>query len=204
MSNIAISLVLFCALLFKLCFLFSHSLVFMLTIAFLPSTQRWWECTANSRNKIARESLAICLSEEPRAFLWVCPLYFAPLGDRAVIACLRIITREDSQRSPAPQSAALRRAPQPQCSATEEWRTGGRRIEEQRKRETDWVVIKGLFFLPTGEHLHSSHLLRRDCATVCAFMYAHTLMLACFISERMASAACAFPQWIPDSACEGV
>lgn len=81
---------------------------------------------------------------------------------------------------------------------------GGGGTEEQRKRESDWVVIKGLFFLPTGEHLHSSHLLRRDCATVCAFMYAHTLTLACFISERLASAVSAFPQRIPDSACEGV
>lgn len=199
MSNIAILLVLFSALLFKLCFLCSHSLVFMLTIAFLPSSQRWWEWAANSRNKIARESFAIRLSEEPKAFLWVCPLYFASLGDWAVIACLRIITREDSPRSPAPQSPALRQAPQPQCSATEEWRMGG---EEQRKRDTDWVVIKGLFFLLTEEHLHSSHLLRRDCATVCVF--AHTLTPACFISERPASAACAFPQRSSESACESV
>lgn len=116
----------------------------------------------------ARESRPIRLSEEPRPFfLWVCPLYFAPLRDWAVIACLRIITREDSRRSSAPQSAALRRAPQPQRSATEEWRAVGRRErnvgrEERRKREADWVVIKGLFFLPTGEHLHSSHLLRGD------------------------------------------
>ena len=48
--------------------------------------------------------------------------------------------------------------------------------EEQRKRETDWVVIKGLFFLPTEEHLHSSHLLRGDRAAVCVFvcLCAHT------------------------------
>lgn len=42
--------------------------------------------------------------------------------------------------------------------------------EEQRKSETDWMVIKGLFFLPTEEHLHRSHLLRRDCAAVCVFV----------------------------------
>lgn len=54
-------------------------------------------------------------------------------------------------------------------------RSGGRgEGEEQRKRETDWVVIKGLFFLPTEEHLHSSHLLRRDCAAVCVFVCTHT------------------------------
>lgn len=84
-------------------------------------------------------------------------------------------------------------------------RSGGRgEGEEQRKRETDWVVIKGLFFLPTEEHLHSSHLLRRDCAAVCVFVCAHTLTLACFISESLASAACASPQWISDSVCESV
>lgn len=44
--------------------------------------------------------------------------------------------------------------------------------EEQRMGETDWVVIKGLFFLPTEEHLHGSHLLRRDCAAVCVFVCA--------------------------------
>lgn len=47
----------------------------------------------------------------------------------------------------------------------------------------------GLFFLPTEEHLHSSHLLRRDCVyCVC------THMLAYFMCERLASAACVFPQ----------
>lgn len=76
--------------------------------------------------------------------------------------------------------------------------------EEQKKRETDWVVIKGLFFLPTEKHLHSSHLLRRDCAAVCVFACAHTLTPAHFFSERLASTACAFPQWISDSACESV
>ena len=50
--------------------------------------------------------------------------------------------------------------------------------------ETDWVVIKGLFFLPTEEHLHSSHLLRRDCATVCALVCVHTLALLRFICEK--------------------
>ncbi len=63
--------------------------------------------------------------------------------------------------------------------------------EEQRKRETDWVVIKGLFFLLTEEHLHSSHLLRRDCAAVCVFMYVHTITKAGSNSESLASA---FPQ----------
>lgn len=138
MSNIAILLVLFSALLFKLCFLFSRLLVFMLTISFLPSSQRWWECTANSRNKIARESFAIRLSEEPRAFLWVCPLYFAPLGDSAVIACLRIITREDSRRSPAPQSPALRQASAAtavQCDGGVEDGGGGKGTEEERDRQ---------------------------------------------------------------------
>ena len=64
--------------------------------------------------------------------------------------------------------------------------------EEQRKRETDWVVIKGLFFLPTEEHLHSSHLLRWDCAAVCVFVCVRTLTQVCCITERLASAACAF------------
>lgn len=157
MSNIAILPALFPALLFKLCFLFSHLLVFMLPVTFLPSSEPWWEHVTNTRNKIARESFAIRSSEEPRAFLWVCPLYFSPLGDWAVIACLRIITRKDSWKSSAPQSPALRQAPQPQCSATEQEDEG--EGEEQRKRGIDWVVIKGLFFLPSEEHLHSSHLL---------------------------------------------
>lgn len=136
MSNIAVLLVLFSVLLFKLCFLFSRSLVFVLTIALLPSSQRWWECAANPRNKIAQESFAIRLSEEPRAFLWVCPLYFAPLRDSTLIACLRIITREESRRSPAPQSPALRQAPQPQRSATEgvEDEGGGGGTEEEGDR----------------------------------------------------------------------
>lgn len=138
MSNIAILPALFSVLLFKLCFLFSHLLVFMLTIAFLPSSLRWWEHVTNSRNKIARESFAIRLSEEPRAFLWVCPLYFSPLGDWAVIACLRIITRKDSWKSSAPQSPALRQAPQPQCSATEEWRMRGREKNRGREGQTGW------------------------------------------------------------------
>lgn len=159
----------------------------------------------------AQESHPIRLSEEPRPFfLWVCPLYFAPLRDWAVIACLRIITREDSRRSSAPQSAALRRAPQPQRSATEEWRAGGRRErnvgrEERRKRETDWVVIKGLFFLPTGEHLHSSHLLRGDWATVHVCSHSHVQLAPFF--ERLASAASPFPHvdpWQYPRKCAGL
>lgn len=74
--------------------------------------------------------------------------------------------------------------------------------EERRKSEPDWVVIKGLFFLPTEEHLHSSHLLRRDCDAVCVSM--------CALTRRPASSLkgwplppARFPQWCMFNVMQG-
>ena len=81
------------------------------------------------------ESFAIRLSKEPRDFLWVCPLYFAPLRDSAVIACLRIITREDSQRSlTAITSLEASTATAAQCDGGAEDEGEG---EGQTKRQAD-------------------------------------------------------------------
>lgn len=131
MSNIATLLVVFSVLLFKLCFLFSCSPVF-------PGSPKHFFITisAHSVDGTAGESFALRLSEEPRDFLWVCPLYFAPLRDSAVIACLRIITREDSRRNPTPQSPALRQTPQLQCRSGEE--DEGREGNKGRGRQIGW------------------------------------------------------------------
>lgn len=64
------------------------------------------------------------------------PSLFCSTRGLAVIACLRIITRKDSRRRPAPHSPALRRAPQPQCSETVEWRKRG--VEGKSRRQTGW------------------------------------------------------------------
>lgn len=183
-------LVLFSALLFKLCFLFSRSLVFMLTIAFLPSSQRWLERVANSRNKIARESFAIrCLSNQ--SFSMGVPSLFCSTRGLSCNCLFKDNNRGRLSEEPRTAITSLEASITTAvlCNGGVEDEGEG---EEQRKSETDWVVIKGLFFLPTEEHLHSSHLLRRDCAAVCVCAHTHATR---FMSERLACAACAFPQW---------
>ena len=96
--------------------------------------------------KLPMRAFPIRLSGEHSRFALGVPLYFSPLGDMAVIACLRVITRGDSLRSPTPQTPASRQPPQPQCSVTggeiggtkererEEEGRGGKK--EEKRKET--------------------------------------------------------------------
>lgn len=57
------------------------------------------------------------------------------------------------------------------------------------------MVIKGLFFLPTEEHLHTLTCSGGDCGNVYTHTCAqtHTLVLDCFISEKQAFTTWPFP-----------
>lgn len=140
----------------------------------------------------ARESRPIRLSEEPRPFFFmgVPSLFCSSQG----LSCNCLFKDNNKGRlseelCTAISSLEASTATTAQCDGGVESR--GKEGEERRKRETDWVVIKGLFFLPTGEHLHSSHLLRGDWATVHVCSHSHVQLAPFF--ERLASAAGPFP-----------
>lgn len=117
---------------------------------------------ANSSYKMpGRAVLYVCLRNPDLFFMGVPSLFCSSQG----LSCNCLFKDNNKGRlseelCTAISSLEASTATTAQCDGGVE--SSGKEGEERRKREADWVVIKGLFFLPTGEHLHSSHLLRGD------------------------------------------